>query len=209
MLHGALMATKYEVISQRGIWHILRLYHRTVMQSADSEAIAEHVGSIMRYVEARHSCGRPLEPPQLVRAVRLRALGVKGDLSDVGLIRRALREMFGVARPLDWNVFVGPRALAARGAMLGPSSAVHRIRMRALDEVATRWRFPWLLRDDHVPHVTKAFNMAACAQVACWSVPDDLPREAWDAVESHVRLVHALKRAMGHLEFFCSCMLTP
>ena len=45
----------------------------------------------MRYIEKRHACGRPLEPTHLTRAVKLRALGVSGDLADLGMIKRALQ----------------------------------------------------------------------------------------------------------------------
>ena len=64
------------------------------MFAVDSSAIAEHVGSLVRYIEKKHATGRPLGPTHLVRAVRLRAVGVRGDLTDVALIRRALAEYF-------------------------------------------------------------------------------------------------------------------
>ena len=44
----------------------------------------------MRFIEKRHASGRPLEPRHLVLSVKLRAVGVRGDGSDVGLIKRAL-----------------------------------------------------------------------------------------------------------------------
>ena len=87
LLHYALMRLQYEIVHTKRVWHILRLYHRVQMWASDSEAIAEHVGSLMRFVEKRHGGGRPLEAAHLVRAVRLRAIGVRGDLTDVALIK--------------------------------------------------------------------------------------------------------------------------
>ena len=59
------------------------------MYSMDSEAICEHVGSIMRFIEKKGAGGRPKDAPHLVQAVRLRALGVRGDLTDVEFIKQA------------------------------------------------------------------------------------------------------------------------
>ena len=58
--------------------------------SYDCEAIAEHVASVARCIEKRHAVGRPLEAPHLIRATTLRAAGVRGDLTDAGVLKRAL-----------------------------------------------------------------------------------------------------------------------
>ena len=72
-MHGLLMTLEYTQVSE--LWHILRMYHRVMMWSMSSEAIAEHVGSLIRYIEkntvrVEHSmclrscallaCGRPV-----------------------------------------------------------------------------------------------------------------------------------------------------
>lgn len=90
-LHFALMQMPYEKV--RHLWHILRLLHRCQMYSFDVEAIAEHVASLVRRVEKKHGAGRPLGARQLVNTVRLRALGVRGDLTDLGLIKAAVSRL--------------------------------------------------------------------------------------------------------------------
>ena len=82
-MHGLLMTLEYTAVSDMWhIWHILRMYHRVTMWSMSSEAIAEHVGSLIRYVEKKHSAGKGLDVLALVRAARLRAAGLRGDNSD-------------------------------------------------------------------------------------------------------------------------------
>ena len=82
-MHGLLMTLEYTAVSNMWhIWHILRMYHRATMWSMSSEAIAEHVGSLIRYTEKKHSACRALDVPALVRAARLRAAGLRGDNSD-------------------------------------------------------------------------------------------------------------------------------
>jgi hypothetical protein len=96
------MRLDYRRVSAKRIWHILRLYHRTVMWSSDSEALCEHVGSVMRFVEKKHGTGRPLDTATLVKATRLRADGVRGDGCDVGC---GLGPLFGGSRlvlPGSW-----------------------------------------------------------------------------------------------------------
>ena len=68
----------------------MRLWHRLYFFSYDVEAIDEHVASVARYIEKRHAVSRPLEAAHLIRATRLRAAGVHGDLTDVGVLKRAL-----------------------------------------------------------------------------------------------------------------------
>ena len=189
LLHAALMAVSYDVVASRKVWHALRLYHRAVMVSFDSEALAEHAGSLMRYVERRHSVGRALELPKLVQAVRLRSLGLRGDLSDAGLIRRALQEMFGDKdKHLDSHFLVGQRAAASRSVMLGPSIALHRFRERIAGLFAARFRFSWLLRGGHVGHVERGLDLNASASSALRR-PPDVSDVAWGTVRHHVECI--------------------
>ena len=76
------------------------------MYAFDVEAINESVASVVRYIEKKHAVVRPLASANLIRAARLRAAGVRGDLTIVGLMRHALRKYFG-ENPLDVHVFVG------------------------------------------------------------------------------------------------------
>ena len=77
------MTLEYTAVSDMWhIWHILRMYHRVTMWSMSSEAIAEHVGSLIRYVEKKQCACRALDVLALVRAARLRAAGLRGDNRD-------------------------------------------------------------------------------------------------------------------------------
>ena len=111
LLRSALMSIKYEHASSHQVWHILRLYHRVIMYAIDAEAIAEHVGSHMRYIEKQHACGRPLEVRNLIRAVMLRVVHITGDLSDAAVIQRGLDETFrhrSSRRPGPRFLFIDP-----------------------------------------------------------------------------------------------------
>ena len=190
LLHALLTKVRYEVVSARGVWHILRLYHRCIMFSADVEAIAEHVGSLMRYIEKRHACGRPLDPPNLIRAVRLRALGVRGDLTDVGLIRKALQE-FGKSRRRPLSFLVSdPRTMKSRIGLVGPSLSISNTRCRLLGGSASPFRFSWLLRDTPTQHLCKRMTFDACAALVKAALPSELPQGIWDEVVDHLRRLH-------------------
>jgi len=190
LLHALLTKVRYEVVSARGVWHILRLYHRCIMFSADAEAIAEHVGSLMRYIEKRHACGRPLDPPNLIRAVRLRALGVRGDLTDVGLIRKALQE-FGKSRRRPLSFLVSdPRTMKSRIGLVGPSLSISNTRCRLLGGSASPFRFSWLLRDTPTQHLCKRMTFDACAALVKAALPSELPQGIWDEVFDHLRRLH-------------------
>ena len=155
--------------------------------SADDEAIAEHVGSLMRYIEKRHACGRPLDPPNLIRAVRLRALGVRGDLTDVGLIRKALQE-FGKSRRRPLSFLVSdPRTMKSRIGLVGPSLSISNTRCRLLGGSASPFRFSWLLQERSIQHVC---TFDACAALVKAALPSELPQGIWDEVFDHLRRLH-------------------
>ncbi len=182
--HALLMGMKYEVVSTKRIWHILRLYHRVVIWSCDSEAIAEHVGSIVRYIEKKHATGRPLETANLVRAVRLRAVGVRGDMSDAVLIMRAMRLHFERRKHAAHFFLTSRRPLAVEAQMLGPSVVLSKLRHRIEARRATRHR--WLLSGLDLQEV-------ACKRVApprtgtqASYAPDEFPPSVWDVVRHHL-----------------------
>ena len=93
-MHALLMNLSYRHVSDNALWHVLRLYHRIMIWSSSSEAIAEHVGSLIRFVEKKHGLGRALGVPALVRATRLRAAGVRGDTGDSSFVMRAMHVHF-------------------------------------------------------------------------------------------------------------------
>jgi hypothetical protein len=191
LLHHALMKLRFEVISARRVWHILRLYHRAFMYAFDSEAIAEHVGSLMRYIEKRHACGRPLGPTHLTRAVKLRAFGVKGDLSDLGLIRRALQGCFATSRPGRAHFTVcDVRTLKSRQGNLGPSLSISRIRAEIVERGLALFRFSWLLSEQYSPSICKSLPAVPCRSLIDTPPPAELPDAVWKDTEDHI---HSLR----------------
>jgi hypothetical protein len=181
-MHAMLMSMNYQVVS--GLWHILRLYHRIMMWSSNSEAIAEHVGSLIRFVEKKHSSGGALDVLGLVRAARLRAAGLRGDTSDAPLIMRAMHLHFK-KQAQGPHFFLGrPRGVAACTSMLGPSVTISKIRQKRVE--ADGQARPWLVHSSRI-------NQHACKQVRRSAVkdrpsylPDALPSFVWDAVGEYM-----------------------
>ena len=190
-LHAALLSLRYSAVVGHRVWHILRLYHRAFMFAEDSEAIAETVGSHMRYIEKRQSCGRPLATRNLVRAVRLRAFGLRGDMRDVSIIRQALVHHFRNSSPdaLRFQI-VHSRTRAAREGVLGPSLPVARIRERILLRSSNNFVFSWLLRCGPARELCKKLGKEGVDAVVEALPPSDLPDEVWQATLCHLLAVN-------------------
>ena len=139
LLHSALMSVSYAQVAKRGIWHCLRLYHRSKISLLSSEMFAEHVGSVMRYVEKRHCVGRALSVPSLIDAVSLRLLRLTGGMENLSFLMSALQEHFAGKR---FHFFLGSayrkRKLSEQEqTCLGPSPCLSRLRstlQQACDE---------------------------------------------------------------------------
>jgi len=173
-MHGLLMTMSYAAV--RGMWHILRLYHRVLVWSSSSEAIAEHVASLIRYVEKKHSSGKALAVPALVRATRLRAAGLRGDSTDSSLIMRAMSIHFQKQKGPHFFL-TRPRTKAVLEDMLGPSVSVSTLRSKIL---ATRKRkHVWLSQGMKANHMAKPIRRT---RKSVDYVPDDLPSSVWDSV---------------------------
>jgi len=189
LLHAALMSVKYEHVASHQVWHILRLYHRVIMYAFDVEAINEHVGSHIRYIEKHHACGRPLEVRNLIRAVMLRVLHVKGDLTDVAVIQRGLDECFrhSKAKPHLHFLVTDQRTLQKRREGLGPSLTLARMRDRLLRRSGCDFYFPWLLRFGETTQLCKDCGDAAVDALLKMGAPGDLPKDVWDEVTQHLQ----------------------
>ena len=188
LLHNALMKLQYEVLSTSQLWPVVRLYHRCFMYGIDAEAIGEHVGSVMRCIEKRHACGRPLEPEHLIRATKLRVLGIRGDLTDLGLIRRALHECFCHGkRGRSHFLVTDPRTWKTREGNLGPSLSVSRIRTQLLDRDASPFCFGWLLQDV-CPYLCKPLPEKSLQPEP---PPSELPEASWLAARGHIDSLRA------------------
>ena len=94
LMHSAMMTVNYAHVKKRNIWH-MRLYHRSKMSSLTSEMYCEYIGSLLRFVEKRHSVGRQLETNNLIQAVMLRAVGATGGLHCLPFVCAALERHFG------------------------------------------------------------------------------------------------------------------
>ena len=192
-MHGLLMGLNYEQVSH--LWHILRMYHRVMMWSMSSEAIAEHVGSLIRYIEKKHGAGGALDVPALVRATRLRAAGVRGDTSDGPLIMRAMSLHF--RRQGGVRFFLArTRSKATSEEMWGPSSTISKIRARIVEdsEGPCPWH-PWV-------GLATRMDLHACKRVRRSTddaryLPDELPSHVWEAVAAYmVNLEHGTEETL-------------
>ena len=160
------------------------------MYAFDAEAINEHVGSHMRYIEKHHACGRPLDVRNLIRAVMLRVLHIKGDLTDVAAIQRGLDECFKHRQAKTTRFLVtDPRTLQSRRGGLGPSLALGRVRNKHLRRSGGDFHFPWLLRPGAMLHLCKDLGDAALNALLKMGAPADLPKDVWDEVLHHLHAI--------------------
>lgn len=146
---SALLRVRLENVRSQGphgCWHALRLLHRTTMSLLCSEMMAEHVASVLRFLEKRHSVGRALSTRSLLDAAALRLHGVDGSVQTLPFLRSALREHFRGGEP---HFFVDPAHrkrrqfhLSDHGA-LGPSATLQRHRA-ALEGAVGDAMFPWV-----------------------------------------------------------------
>ena len=97
-------------VSERRVWHVLRVYHRLVMAGCATEALAESVCSTLT-IQTRACVGRPPKLGDVITAVRLRLAGVNGGGQDYNFLRRTM-DIYFRGRP--WHVCVGKRALELR-----------------------------------------------------------------------------------------------
>jgi hypothetical protein len=185
LLHALLLQLKPTMVTQFRVGRALLLYHRLLVWSLDNEAIAEHVASLVRFVEKKHSTGRPLSPGALAMAVRLRCLGVKGDGTDTPLIDAAMEHFMPKS-----TFIVADRTWQARKAMdlIGPSPAVSNYRKRILDNksplhnheilsnnIEPKWEMRRLLDDELFTGIDLDAHL-----------PSELPKYVWDETKHHV-----------------------
>ena len=79
-IYAHAMYTPLREVRALRIWHAVENWHRAVHRSLSSSALAEHCGSILRYVEKRcNAAGRPVAVSDLVRSAKMRAAGLFGE----------------------------------------------------------------------------------------------------------------------------------
>jgi len=192
LLHFAVVQVKYEIVHSMGVWHMIRLWHRLFMHAFDVEAIDESVASVVRYIEKKHAVGKPLETANLIRATRLRAAGVRGDLRDIGVLKHALSKYFA-ADPDGCNFFVSERTQSARlrAGFVGPSATVNHMRRRELEH-SQDFQFRFLLEGaigaGHAVKDLQSFFRRS-------SAPAEIGAEAWSVTGKHVQLLSSFEVA--------------
>ncbi len=149
-IYARMMTLPYEVIAARGVWHALRVWHRTWMRAVLMETTCESLASELRFIECRNSVGRGISTKTLVESTLVRAAGFRGDLTDGVGVYRALCEHFGSEGGSSKFHFTRRgNQPAASGRMLldekyifGPSCTLARERARMFDD--KRLRPSWL-----------------------------------------------------------------
>ena len=154
LLHSALM----RVHRQRAMscWHVLRLYHRLRFNLLTSEAMAEHIGSIVRFIEKRHSVGRNLSLPALLDATCFRAVGLTGGLENTAFLKAVLHRIF---KNEELHFFTQERWRNRRhqaimrqgGEPLAPSAALQLLRSAVMQRSKEAFMFPWVHRPVNPP----------------------------------------------------------
>ena len=143
-MHGLLMTLEYTAVSDMWhIWHILRMYHRVTMWSMSSEAIAEHVGSLIRYVEKNTVPG---EHSMCLRSCALLACGrpvCAGTTAMPPFIMRAMWLHFRKKGGMH-ICLARPRPKGNSAEMRGPSHTISKIRERIIaDHDGHNTCHPW------------------------------------------------------------------
>ena len=156
----------------------------------------------MRYLEKRHAVGNPPSTATLIRAVRLRAAGVRGDVGDMCFVHRAMEYHFGKCMLHRVRFFVTSRILASRQAedeaaewedakWLGSSKVISTIRKKFRD---AQPRFLQWLQD---PCCIKANHIAKQLPSALlrhhhgrgFYNPDELDDSTWQLLSSSLPIL--------------------
>ena len=149
-MQAVLMTLPYEVVQTRGVWHVLRVYHRTGLASSAMEMICESVGSELRYLERRNIVGRDVLLSNLVAGTRVRFAGFRGTLADYVGIFIALCHHFKTSSPQDFHFSRRRRQRASikldENRQFGTSCTLSRHRVRAFQrKIKLSWHANALL----------------------------------------------------------------
>ncbi|CAJ1444203.1 unnamed protein product, partial [Effrenium voratum] len=174
-LHSLIVQQSYT--QARHYWHVLRLFHRLHVWGFASEAICESAVSIMRYLEKKHSVGRPLRTAPLVEAALLRFYGVDGRPESWPFLLKVLSEYFRKRGKGQLRFFVSRRTTAARSG-LGPSAVLHRHRQKAESMTKSWMMSPVAVRPSKLlsKDALKALRQTDARE------PDDFYAALWDCV---------------------------
>ena len=95
------MTTTLPEIRARKIWFAVRVFHRVTHMSVTTEALAEHAGSILRYME--HKSKSQAQIGKFIWAARLRMAGLQGLGGEDAILAAALNVHFGCSDPQGWH----------------------------------------------------------------------------------------------------------
>ena len=140
-IYAHAMCTPLREVRSLRLWHALRGWHRAVHRSLSSSALAEHCGSILRFVEKRcNAAGRPVAVSDLVRSAKVRAGGLFGEGLEDAVLARALNYHFNCVDPSGWHFQLRQRGAKMRTAQQLCPGVLH-TRRRTL--VTLKKKLPW------------------------------------------------------------------
>ena len=100
-IYKSVMTTPYIEVHARQMWHAIRIFHRVVHLSVSSEALAEHVGSVLRWIECRSHHHKSLG--RFIWGARLRLAALKGVGVEAAVLATALTAHFKCKTPAGWH----------------------------------------------------------------------------------------------------------
>ena len=103
-LYRHLMETPLAEVRSVGMWHVLRVLRRVTHMCVASESLAEHVGSVPCWMEARQGPRTVLGRTLWGAAVRM--AGLRGAGGEDGILSVALNAHFQVDGPAGWHFWV-------------------------------------------------------------------------------------------------------
>ena len=91
LLLSACLQLKYSIVQKQGIGAILRLWARIYCWEFSVEQFDEYMGSLIRKFEKQD--GKPLSTAKLIRAVRLRSAGIRGNILELPFVVECLNRL--------------------------------------------------------------------------------------------------------------------
>ena len=129
LLLSACLQLKYSIVQKRRIWAILRLWARIYCWGFSVEQFDEYMGSLIRKFEKQD--GKPLSTAKLIRAVRLRSAGIRGNILELPFVVECLNRLRHAK-----HVFVSNRSRKSKQRQVkfefGPSEAISRLRKKGI-----------------------------------------------------------------------------
>ena len=137
-IYAHAMCTPLREVRSLRIWHALKSWHRAVHRSLSSSALAEHCGSILRFVEKRcNAAGRPWAVSDVVGSAKVRAAGLFGEGLEDAVLARALNYHFNCFDPSGWHFQKNQKRYPAKLGVLNN----HRRKLKAVKKKLPPWHW--------------------------------------------------------------------